>query len=180
MLLLVACGAPLSNDMKEVENIESSIIEENEINVREEVELERNKYADDDVVNQFIIDYNTISGSNFSDIEKGNIRTKYYAFTYGYYCELLNANDTNKINIKIWETNDNADVGVVGMKDVFHDVAKAIEPSLSDNIIYSFFDDLINQGVQQTSTLSTMEVLFSPDIDLSNGYSRGHIEVSAK
>ena len=137
------------------------------------------KYADDDVVNAFIANYNGTSGSPFTDISKGNIKTKYYAYSYGYYCELLDSNATKKISVTITETNDNADVGVAGMRDVFRDVMKTIDSSLSDDDIYSYFDTMV-AGKQSTGTLSNAEISFTPDVDLSSGHSRGHIEVGAK
>ena len=84
---------------------------------------------------------NSITQNEFTDISKGNIRTKYFAYSYGYYCELLNSNATNKINVTINETNDNADIGVSGMRDIFHDVAVTIDPSLSDEEVYAHFDE---------------------------------------
>ena len=138
-------------------------------------------YTDDDVVNQFITRYNEISKSAFTDIKKGNIRPKYFAYSYGYQCELLDANDTKKIYVKISETNDNADVGISGMRDVFHDVIITIDPSLKDSDIYKLFDQLVANKEQKEENVSeNITILFIPDKELSKGYSRGHIEIKAK
>ena len=135
-------------------------------------------YAEDEVVNQFITAYNLITESEFSSITKGNIRTKYYAYSYGYYCELLNSNTNNKITVTINETNDNADKGVSGMRDVFHDVAVTIDPSLSDEEVNAHFDELVsNKYMKEGDTLGSMVILFVPDIE---GRSRGHIKISAQ
>ena len=135
----------------------------------------------DSVVNEFIASYNAISASPIESTEQGNIRTKYFTYSYGYYLELLHANDTDKIVVKINETNENADVGVPGMRDVFHDAAKAIDPSLTDDDIYGFFDraceDPANRGDQ---VLGSIAIFWSHDVDLSSGHSRGRIDLSAQ
>ena len=141
----------------------------------EDKNTQENKYAEDDVVDAFIFSYNEISNSPFSDITEGNIRTKYHAYSYGYYCDLLNSNATNKIDVTINETDDNADDGVAGMREIFHDVMKAIDPSLADDDIYDYFDTMVTDK-QSKGTLSTAEISFSPDVD----YQRGHITISAQ
>ena len=175
MVIVVACGSTSDND-----NISQSSTEENV--TTEEATTEKSvTYADDEVVNQFITDYNSITQSAFSEISKGNIRTKYFANSYGYYCELLNSNATNKINVTINETNENADLGVAGMRDVFHDVAITIDPSLSDDEVYTYFDELVSsEFMKEGDTLGSMVILYVPDKELSNGHSRGHIEISAQ
>lgn len=135
----------------------------------------------DEVVNNFITEYNKYSESQFENIKKGNIRTKYHASSYGYYFELLHANDTDKINVTIEETNETADIGVAGMRDAFYCVVKAIEPSLSDDEIYTYFDQQMSNEYMVTDDLfSTMLVSYFPDKELSSGHSRGHIEVKAQ
>lgn len=138
-------------------------------------------YADDEVVNEFIIAYNKISDNDFIDISKGNIRTKYHAYSYGYYCELLNSNATNKISISISETNDNADIGIAGMRDIFRDIAVTIDSTLSDDTIYGCFDQLVNDNFfKEDIILGAMTILYCPDKDLGSGHSRGHIEIKAQ
>ena len=124
---------------------------------------------------------NAITQNEFTDIIKGNIRTKYFAYSYGYYCELLNSNATNKINVTINETNDNADIGVSGIRDIFHDVAVTIAPALSDEEVYAHFDELVsNEYMKEGDVLGSMVILYVPDKELSSGHSRGHIEISAQ
>ncbi len=145
--------------------------------------------ADDSVVNDFISSYNAISSSPLTDIEKGNIRTKYYAYSYTYYFELLHADDTDKIDVTITETNDNADEGVKGMRDAFRDVVLAINPSLSSEEIDAYFDNMVSGNFSPNETvhgnlsantdLDGVAVAYSPDIDLSSGHSRGHLEIVA-
>lgn len=175
---LVACGGSSDNDSTSPSsNEEKTAVEENTAEPTEEAVV----YAEDEVVNQFIADYNAITQSEFTDISKGNIRTKYFAYSYGYYCELLNSNATNKINVTINETNENADIGVSGMRDIFHDVAITIDLSLSDEEVYAHFDELASsEYMKEGDVLGSMVILYVPDKELSSGHSRGHIEISAQ
>ena len=137
------------------------------------------KYVDDEVVNAFIAEYNAISESPFDDVTKGNIRTKFFVHSYGYYLELLHANDTDNINVTITETNDTADAGVSGMRDVFHDCVAVIDKNVSDDEIYEFFDSLVSQEYMAEDTIGDVAVKYFPDKELSSGHSRGHIELKA-
>ena len=127
------------------------------------------KYVDDKVVNDFIIKYNKNSSSNFKDIKKGNIKTKYFAISNGYYFELLNAADTNKISITINTTQETKDLGVLGMKQVFHDSTKVIDSSLNDEEINNFFDTLVSGKMSTNQKLGKMLIDFIPDTDNSSG-----------
>ena len=138
------------------------------------------KYVDDKVVNAFINDYNSISNSSLKDIKKGNIKTKYFATSYGYYLELLHANDTDKINVTINQTNENSASGVAGMKEVFRDIVKSIETSLTDDEINSYFDNLVSNEAITDSNLASLIIKYVPDKELSYGHSRGHIKVIAQ
>ena len=138
------------------------------------------KYVDDKVVNTFINDYNSKSNSSLEDIKKGNIKTKYFATSYGYYLELLHANDTDKINVTINQTNENSASGVAGMKEVFRDIVKSIEPSLTDDEINSYFDKLVSNEAITDSNLASLIIKYVPDKELSYGHSRGHIKVIAQ
>jgi len=66
------------------------------------------------------------------------------------------------------------------MKEVFHDIVKSIESSLSDDEIDSYFDNLIPNEIKIGSNLGTFKIEYIPDKKLSNGHSRGHIKVIAQ
>ncbi|MDO5015333.1 MAG: hypothetical protein Q4E28_05220 [Clostridia bacterium] len=173
LLSITGCSSDSTSTNKGFEksqNFETSV-ENTEKNIK-------NVYADDEVVNNFIIEYNKISKEPLKDIEKGNIRTKYFASNYGYFLEILHTNSTDKVKVSINITNDTVKEGVVGMRDVFHNVVKAIEPSLSDDEIYAYFDNLVkNEHMITEDAFSTMEVTYVPDI---YGRSRGRIDVSVQ
>ena len=176
-ILLSACA--VKKDVKT--NSEASVETKNELSKKEtSSEKTNSKYVDDRIINDFINSYNQNSNSPLENIKKGNIKIKYFASSYGYYLELLHSNDTDKINVTINQTNENSEFGVAGMKEVFHDIVKSIESSLSDDEIDSYFDNLMSNEIKTDSNLGTLKIEYIPDKELSNGYSRGHIKVIAQ
>ena len=176
-ILLSACA--VKKDVKT--NSEESVEIKNESSKKEtSSEKTNSKYVDDRIINEFINSYNQNSNSPLENIKKGNIKIKYFASSYGYYLELLHANDTDKINVTINQTNENSESGVAGMKEVFHDIVKSIESSLSDDEIDNYFDNLMSNEIKTGSNLGTLKIEYIPDKELSNGYSRGHIKVIAQ
>ena len=176
-ILLSACA--VKKDVKT--NSEATVETKNEPSKKETSSEETNsKYVDDRIINDFINSYNQNSNSPLENIKKGNIKIKYFASSYGYYLELLHSNDTDKINVTINQTNENSEFGVAGMKEVFHDIVKSIESSLSDDEIDSYFDNLMSNEIKTGSNLGTLKIEYIPDKELSNGYSRGHIKVIAQ
>lgn len=165
---------PISTDISYKQDIEIQTAIEN-------TEIGEPHYADDIIVNKFISEYNSISESGFTEIKQGNIKTKYFAYSHGYYCELLNSNASGKICVTINETNENASDGVGGMRNIFRDVIKAIDKTIVDEEIYNCFDSLLLDGYLKSGiSLGDAIITFCPDKELSNGYSRGHIEIAAK
>ena len=174
-ILLSACA-----DKKDGKtNSEASVETKNEPSKKEtSSEKTNSKYVDDRIINEFINSYNQNSNSPLENIKKGNINIKYFASSYGYYLELLHANDTDKINVTINQTNENSESGVAGMKEVFHDIVKSIESSLSDDEINNYFDNLMSNEIKTGSNLGTLKIEYIPDKELSNGHSRGHIMIA--
>ena len=160
---------------------EESVETKNEPSKKEtSSEKTNSKYVDDRIINDFINSYNQNSNSPLENIKKGNIKIKYFASSYGYYLELLHANDTDKINVTINQTNENSASGVAGMKEVFRDIVKSIETSLTDDEINSYFDNLVSNEAITDSNLASLIMKYVPDKELSHGHSRGHIKVIAQ
>lgn len=136
-------------------------------------------FSEDPVVNAFVESYNELSTSPFSELERGNIRTKYHGTSHGYYFELLHAADTDMIHVSISQTNETANEGMEGMRDVFSDAARAIDQSIGSESAGAFFDSLLEGDViVEDASLGNTVVTFVPDKELSSGRSRGHIEIS--
>ena len=184
--VMLLSGCAIKNGQKKSSDVN---VDTTTVNVDETTESSKNessgekttpKFVDDKVVNDFINDYNSKSNSSLEDIKKGNIKTKYFATSYGYYLELLHANDTDKINVTINQTNENSASGVAGMKEVFRDIVKSIETSLTDDEINSYFDNLVSNEAITDSNLASLIIKYVPDKELSHGHSRGHIKVIAQ
>lgn len=180
ILTFVACNSSkINEESKDQKDIK-------EINSNQNLSEDKNKdeklnYAEDEVVNNFIENYNSFSNSPIDNIEKGNIRTKYFGETFGYFIEMINSNDTNKISVTINKTNENANIGMDGMKEVFHDVIKTIIGNIPDEDINSYFDKLVsNEYMLTEEAFDNLEITFFPDKELSKGQSRGHIEIRSK
>ena len=184
VMLLGGCATKNGQKKSSDVNVDTTTVNVDETteNSKNESSVEKKtpKFADDKVVNDFINNYNDISNSPLENIKKGNIKIKYFASGYGYYLELLHANDTDQINVTINQTNENSESGVVGMKEVFHDIVRAIESSLSDDEINSYFDNLVSNETITDSNLGSLKIKYIPDKELSYGHSRGHIEVIAQ
>lgn len=176
-ILLSACAVK-----KDVKTTSEASVETKNVPSKKETSSEKtnSKYVDDRIINEFINSYNQHSNSPLENIKKGNINIKYFASSYGYYLELLHANDTDKINVTINQTNENSESGVAGMKEVFHDIVKSIESSLSDDEINNYFDNLVSNETLTDSKLGSLKIELVPDNELINGYSRGHIKVIAQ
>ena len=180
VFIAMITSAPKSNN-KQVKTGESqqeratTITESEKESDKKETEF---MYASDEVVNKFITAYNKISKSPLEYIEKGNIRTKYFASSYGYSLEILNAADTEKIFVSIYVTANKVEEGVAGMREVFHDIVKVIDPNLSDDEIYVYFDNLVkNEYMVEDDSFGNIEITYIPEKKLSGGYSRGRIDL---
>ena len=83
---------------------------------------------------------------------------------------MINSSDTNKISVTINKTNENANIGIEGMKEVFHDVIKTIIGDAIDNDINSYFDNLVsNEYMVTEEAFNKLEIIFFPDKKLSKG-----------
>lgn len=131
--------------------------------------------VEDDVVRVFVSEYDAVSESPMTDISKGNIRTKYYAHSHGYRLELLHSADTDKISVTI--SRGGSSEGVDGMRDVFRDVVRAIDPSLTGEQADQFFDAMLEDFQKQGTPLGDkIKVNFIPDSKTWPG----HIDVMAR
>lgn len=171
-LLMSSCGNPKVREEKAVQNGTSTIKTMGIDSTSEpENQEETLKYAEDEVVDTFIRNYNSFSDSPFEHIEKGNIRTKYHGETYGYWVEMLDAADTNKIVVTIDKTDKNRNLGMEGMKEVFHDAIQAIIPDVSVEEINDYFDHLVsNEYMVTEEAFNQLEILFVPDTERSSGH----------
>lgn len=137
-------------------------------------------YAEDTVVNRFITEFNDKSGYDFSDIRKGNIRTKYYAYANECYVEILNANDAYAecFSVSINGGKETSDRDK--MFAVFKQVLKTLDKSITDAQINSAIEYLESQQYMvsdyKISNSVTVET-YVPIVELSYGKSDCRIDV---
>ena len=130
---------------------------------KEEIIEEQTKYADDEVVNNFIVKFNELTNEGMVNIEKSNIRTKYFGDYEKYYFEMLDSAETDKIKITIQPNNENRYDGIETMKEVFILTVKSINPSINDEDIEKFFDEAnSNMGFAYETKLSNILCTFYP------------------
>ena len=101
-------------------------------------------YEENKAINQFLVDYNSVTDSPATDISRGNIDSKCSFSTYGFYVTVGDYNAT--VGYMEVSINGNKDAHVPEMRDAFHDVVKALDRNLSDEEIYAFFDERTVEG----------------------------------
>ncbi len=137
-------------------------------------------YAEDSVVNRFIAEFNNNVGYDFSDIRKGNIKTKYYAYANNCYVEILNANDAYAecFSVSINGGKETSDRD--RMFAVFKQVVKTLDSSITDAQINSAIEYLMSQQYMvsdyKISNSVTVET-YKPIVELSYGKSDCRIDV---
>lgn len=163
------------------ENNNSNQINNNEIkSVSSSVneEIKENKYVEDDLVNKFIEDFKSTSNYELTDIKNGNIRTKYYAYIDGQYCEFLNATENlaNYFKITIYGGNQKEDINKI--INVYKEVIKTLDPTIPETSI----NDTVMEHIQNQSSSYNLSdsiyVTVYPIIELSYGKSNCRIEIS--
>lgn len=131
-------------------------------------------FEDDDIVNDFFVKYEELSNTEFKDFSSGR-EYKCSAENSGYWFEVGHYTPTNQLGIMITQTNDTAEAGVEGMRDVFYYTVKTLDNTLSDEEIYEVFDN--REDKQYKATLNSLAIEIYPDLELSSGHSRGNIQI---
>ena len=138
-LSLVACTDTNNTDLDmqqaesettiEIDNTEGAVIS------TEEPEEPALVYAEDAIVNRFITEFNEKTKYEMTDISKGNIRTKFFAYANDCYVEMINANDAaaecSSISINGGKETSERDK----MFEVFAETIKILDPSVTEEKI---------------------------------------------
>lgn len=134
-------------------------------------------YSDNETINQFMTEYNSITESQFTDINDSSRDYNCYASSYGYWFEMRDLDD-GSFEVLIDQTDEVFDEGMPGMKDAFHDTVKTLDPSLSDDEINGFYDELLQaEHMVEDEKIGNITVQYWPNTELSNGISRGHVDI---
>lgn len=163
----------VNTDQSEVENIEDET-------KADEAVPEEKFYEGDDVVNHFITDYNSKEEIKITDIEKGNIRQKAYAYIGDVYIEMLDSYSAAAENYNMSIYGGNTDEATDAMFEVFKKVAKVLDPNLTEEQIdeavssWRSGDVLVEDG-----TLGELTITYVPSKELSTGRNNSRIDVSS-
>lgn len=137
-------------------------------------------YAEDDVVNRFISEFNGKTKYKMTDISKGNIRTKFFAYANDCYIEMINANDAAAecFSVKINGGQKIADRD--RMFEVFAETLKVLDSTITEDIITKTVDYLKSEQymvsdyiISDTVTVET----YVPIVELSYGKNSCRIDV---
>lgn len=138
-------------------------------------------YAEDQVVNRFISDFNEKSSFEITDISKGNIRTKYFGSANGRYLEMINANDAGAEAFCLTINGGQEDSDKQSMYEVFREAVKVLDSSITDDMIDAAISEFNNKDVLiEGYVLSDcITITFVPIKELSYGKTSCRIDISA-
>lgn len=139
-----------------------------------------NTYASDDVVNRFINEFNKYSDFDMSNISKGNIRTKFFAYANDCYVEMINANDAAAECFSISINGGKETTDRTKMLEVAADVIKVLDPSIDDSKIAQTITHLEGEQYMVNDYKITEDVLvetYVPIVELSYGKSDCRIDI---
>ena len=137
-------------------------------------------YAEDEVVNRFISEFNEKTKYEMTDISKGNIRTKFFAYANNCYIEMINANDTAAECFSI-SINGGKEISERDeMFDVFAETIKVLDPSVTEEKITEVVNYLKAEQYMVSAYVVSDKVIvetYVPIVELSYGKSDCRIDV---
>lgn len=138
-------------------------------------------YAEDEVVNRFIAEFNTTSIYEITDISKGNIRTKYFGYANGRYLEMINANDAGAEAFCLKINGGQEITDKQSMYEVFREAVKILDPSITDEMINTALTEFDNKDVliEGYTIGESIVVTYVPIKELSYGKNSCRIDISA-
>lgn len=147
--------------------------------------IEDVKYADDNIINQFIINFSNIAGYELTNIKKGNIRTKYHCYANDIYVELLNATETvsKTFNISYSFSSQIQEFRYLTNDEIYGFLTDCLKTlGASENDILKTINDLTinNKGNYMKNNYevnNSITLNYYPTKELSNHISIGHIEI---
>lgn len=178
LIILSFIGTDVQN--QEMNNSNNNLENLNVSNIITNQEEKANEYADDIVINNFIRDFKTVSNYEVTNVQKGNIRTKYFVNINGQYCQLLNATDSEANYFEIIINGGNQKDDVDKIVNVYKEVIKTLDSTIMESQINDTVSTYISsQNVSTTFNISdTITVTFYPSVSLSYGNSDCRIEIT--
>ena len=138
-------------------------------------------YADDEVVNRFISEFNGQSAFEITEISKGNIRTKYFGSANGRYLEMINANDAGAEAFCLTINGGQEDADKQSMYEVFGEAVKVLDPSITDDMIDTAISEFNNKDalIEGYELGDSITITFVPIKELSYGKNSCRIDIYA-
>lgn len=138
-------------------------------------------YAEDEVVNRFITEFNKNSAYEITDISKGNIRTKYFGYANGRYLEMINANGAGAEAFCLTINGGQEATDKQTMYEVFREAVKILDPSITDEMIDTALAEFDNKDVLIEGYVlgDSITVTYVPTKELSYGKTSCRIDISA-
>ena len=137
-------------------------------------------YAGDSVINRFITEFNSNSPYEITDITGSNLRTEYYGYANGRHLEMLNANDAAAKAFCLTINGGQDDKAKQSMLDVFREVIKILDSSISTADI----DSAITEFEGSAATIEgyklgkTVSVNYVPIKEVSYGKTSCRVVIS--
>ena len=137
-------------------------------------------YAEDEVVNRFISEFNEKTKYEMTDISIGNIRTKFFVYANNCYIEMINANDAAAECFSI-SINGGKEISERDeMFDVFAETIKVLDPSVTEEKITEVVNYLKAEQYMVSAYVVSDKVTvetYVPIVELSYGKSDCRIDV---
>lgn len=198
MLALIGCGGKIDNT-SEIPEISMTEVEESEVtetsvhpSYNESVQGEQATdtsgtetisiaYAEDEVVNRFITEFNSNSKYEITDISKGNIRTKYFGSVNGRYLEMINANDAYAAAFCLTINGGQEVSDKQTMYEVAREAIKVLDPSITDEMIDTALAEFDNKDVLIEGYIlgDSITITYVPIKELSYGKTSCRLDVVA-
>ena len=138
-------------------------------------------YAEDEIVNRFITEFNNNTAYEITDISKGNIRTKYFGYANGRYLEMINANGAGAEAFCLNINGGQEATDKQTMYEVFREAVKILDPSITDEMIDTALAEFDNKDVLIEGYVlgDSITVTYVPTKELSYGKNPCRIDISA-
>lgn len=138
-------------------------------------------YAEDNIVNRFITEFNQNTAYEITDISKGNIRTKYFGYANGRYLEMINATGAGAEAFCLTINGGQEATDKQTMYEVFREAVKILDPSITDEMIDTALAEFDNKDVLIEGYVlgDSITVTYVPTKELSYGKNLCRIDISA-
>ena len=131
-IIFLVIATTTNSNRKAISSHSNSLVTES-INLNEDSLEKKEIFANDEVVNRFITEFNEKTLFEITNVSKGNIRTKYFGYANNRYLEMLNANDALAESFCLTINGGFQESDKEEMIDVFKEAIKVFDDTISDD-----------------------------------------------